>query len=145
MLPGLGFQEILLLGVIALIVIKPQDLPGLFRELGRFTRKMQGMAAEFRQGFDELARQAELDELRREVETLKTAATIPDLEAAMLASGESPPTTVLAPEGTDSIIPDDEPQPAPEFSPEFSPDFTAAPVEDVVPAPAITPSKAEAS
>jgi sec-independent protein translocase protein TatB len=140
MLPGLGFQEILLLGVIALIVIKPQDLPGLFRELGRITRKMQGMAAEFRQGFDELARQAELDQLRREVDTLKTAATIPDLNAALEASGEAPTTTVLPPEGVDSIIPDDEPPLDAEASAPPLPD-------DVIPIvePAIAPRKAEAN
>lgn len=134
MLPGLGFQEILLLGVIALLVIKPQDLPGLFREMGRITRKMQGMAAEFRQGFDELARQAELDELRREVETLKTAATIPDLEAAMLASGETPPAPTIVPDETSAeIMPEGE----------LPPTTLESPEPDVI--PITEPRKAEAT
>jgi sec-independent protein translocase protein TatB len=75
MLPGLGFSEIIVLAVIALLVIGPKDLPVFLRTLGRWTRKMQGMAAEFRQGFDELARQAELDELRKEVDALRRTAT----------------------------------------------------------------------
>ncbi len=83
MLPGLGFQEILLLGVIALLVVGPKDLPVMLRELGKWTRKLQGMAAEFRQGFDELARQAELDELRKEVEAMRAAVTVPDLETVL--------------------------------------------------------------
>ncbi len=80
MLPGLGFQEILLLGVIALLVVGPKDLPVMLRELGKITRKLQAMAAEFRQGFDELARQAELDELRKEVDAMRAATRLPDLE-----------------------------------------------------------------
>jgi len=71
MLPSLGFQEIVLLGIIALVVVGPKDLPLLLRKLGKWTAKLRGMAQEFRTGFDELARQAELDELRREVDALR--------------------------------------------------------------------------
>jgi sec-independent protein translocase protein TatB len=71
MLPSLGFNEILILGVLALVVVGPKDLPLLFRKLGRWTAKLRGMAQEFRTGFDELARQAELDELKREVDALR--------------------------------------------------------------------------
>jgi len=71
MLPSLGFQEIVLLGIIALVVVGPKDLPLLLRKLGTWTAKLRGMAQEFRTGFDELARQAELDELKREVEALR--------------------------------------------------------------------------
>lgn len=111
MLPGLGFQEILLLGVIALLVVGPKDLPLMLRELGKFTRKLQGMAAEFRQGFDELARQAELDELRREVDALRNATRVPDIETVLTAEPDQPkieaatpdsppaPTTIYGPEG----------------------------------------------
>src|SRR5215468_3979551 len=71
MLPSLGFQEIVLLGVLALVVVGPKDLPLLLRKLGQWTAKLRGMAQEFRTGFDELARQAELDELRKEVDALR--------------------------------------------------------------------------
>jgi sec-independent protein translocase protein TatB len=108
MLPGLGFQEILLLGVIALLVVGPKDLPVMLRELGKFTRKLQGMAAEFRQGFDELARQAELDELRKEVDAMRAATRLPDLETALTGPDPAPvvaetpeaaSTTVYGPSG----------------------------------------------
>ncbi len=71
MLPSLGFSEIVLLGILALVVVGPKDLPLLLRKIGRWTAKLRGMAQEFRTGFDELARQAELDELRREVDALR--------------------------------------------------------------------------
>jgi len=79
MLPSLGFQEILLLGVLALVVVGPKDLPLLLRKLGRWTAKLRGMAQEFRTGFDELARQAELDELKREVEALRRTTSITEI------------------------------------------------------------------
>jgi sec-independent protein translocase protein TatB len=79
MLPSLGFQEIVLLAVLALVVVGPKDLPLLFRKLGRWTAKLRGMAQEFRTGFDELARQAELDELKREVDALRRTTSIQDI------------------------------------------------------------------
>ena len=79
MLPSLGFNEIIILGVLALVVVGPKDLPLLFRKLGKWTAKLRGMAQEFRTGFDELARQAELDELKREVEALRRTTSLQDV------------------------------------------------------------------
>ena len=62
----------MIVGVIALIVVGPKDLPILMRKVGQFMARMRSMAAEFRASFDELARQSELDELRREVEALRS-------------------------------------------------------------------------
>jgi sec-independent protein translocase protein TatB len=67
-----GAFEMILIGAIALIVVGPKDLPMLMRKVGQFTAKMRGLAAEFRASFDEMARQSELDELRKEVEALRT-------------------------------------------------------------------------
>lgn len=79
MLPSLGFQEIVLLGVLALIVVGPKDLPLLLRKIGMWTAKLRGMAQEFRTGFDELARQAELDELKKEVEALRRTTSVSNI------------------------------------------------------------------
>lgn len=79
MLPSLGFNEIIILGILALVVVGPKDLPLLFRKLGNWTAKLRGMAQEFRTGFDELARQAELDELKREVEALRRTTSVSDI------------------------------------------------------------------
>jgi sec-independent protein translocase protein TatB len=73
MFPEDRFVELLIIGALALIFIGPKDLPIVMRRIGRFVGKMRGMAAEFRASFDELARQSELDELRKEVEALRTA------------------------------------------------------------------------
>ncbi|HEV7692285.1 MAG TPA: Sec-independent protein translocase protein TatB [Hyphomonadaceae bacterium] len=80
MMPGIGFAEMLLLALVAVVVIGPKDLPLMARKFGRFTGKMRAMAFEFKQGFDELGRQAELEELRKEVADLKKHTGLEDLE-----------------------------------------------------------------
>jgi sec-independent protein translocase protein TatB len=72
MFPEGRIFDFLIVGVVALIVVGPKDLPILMRKVGRFVAHMRGMAAEFRASFDEMARQSELDELRKEVEALRT-------------------------------------------------------------------------
>ncbi|MDP9103261.1 MAG: Sec-independent protein translocase protein TatB [Pseudomonadota bacterium] len=71
-----GFEqfslEMVLVLAVGLMILGPKDLPVVLRRLGQFVGKMRGMAAEFRASFDELARQSEIDELRKEVEALRT-------------------------------------------------------------------------
>lgn len=71
MLPQFGFQEFLVLAIVALVVVGPEDLPLMMRKIGQFVGKMRGMAREFQTAFDDIAKQAELDELRKEIEELK--------------------------------------------------------------------------
>jgi sec-independent protein translocase protein TatB len=71
MLPEIGATELLVIAAVALIVVGPKDLPIMLRKLGQFMAKLRGMAAEFRASFDEMARQSELDELRKEVEAMR--------------------------------------------------------------------------
>jgi len=71
MLPGIGASELVVIAAAALIVVGPKDLPLLMRKVGQFIGRMRLMAAEFRASFDEMARQSELDELRKEVEALR--------------------------------------------------------------------------
>jgi sec-independent protein translocase protein TatB len=78
---GVGGGELLVIATIALIVVGPKDLPVLLRKLGQFTARMRGMAAEFRASFDEMARQTELEELRKEIEGLKNNRLTEDLDA----------------------------------------------------------------
>ena len=69
--PGIGGLEYLVIGIVALIVVGPERLPGMLRQLGKMVAKARGMANEFRASFDEMARQSELDELRKEVQALR--------------------------------------------------------------------------
>lgn len=70
--PGIGGFELVVIGLVALLVVGPKDLPVLMRRVGQMVAKARAMANEFRSSFDEMARQSELDELRKEVEALRS-------------------------------------------------------------------------
>lgn len=76
MFPEGRILDFLIVGVVALIVVGPKDLPVLMRRVGQFVARMRAMAAEFRASFDEIARQSELDELRREVEAMRAGTVV---------------------------------------------------------------------
>ncbi|HEX7800641.1 MAG TPA: Sec-independent protein translocase protein TatB [Asticcacaulis sp.] len=79
MVPGIGGGELVVIAVVALIVVGPKDLPKLLRQLGRMVGKMRRMADEFRTSFEDMARQSELDELRKEVDALRSGQMQPSI------------------------------------------------------------------
>lgn len=113
MLPGLGFSEVLVLGVIALLVVGPKDLPLMLRKLGRQMARLRGLANEFRTGFDELARQAELDELKKEVEALRRGQVFSEADMEQMRVLEPLP----APVATDTASAEPVAAPATELEP----------------------------
>lgn len=71
LMPQIGFFEIVLVAVVALIVVGPKDLPRLMRLAGRLTAQARRLASEFSAAFNQMARETEMEEMRREIETLK--------------------------------------------------------------------------
>jgi sec-independent protein translocase protein TatB len=63
-------SKLLLLGIVALIVIGPKDLPVLLRTIGKYVGIIKRQAAEFRAQFDEAIRESELAELKKDVESM---------------------------------------------------------------------------
>ncbi|RAU22639.1 twin-arginine translocase subunit TatB [Paramagnetospirillum kuznetsovii] len=63
----IGWDEMALIAVVSLIVIGPKDLPVVLRQMGRWTRKAREMASEFQRGIDDMARESELDDLKKQV------------------------------------------------------------------------------
>ena len=78
--PGIGVPELLVLLVLALVVVGPKDLPLMVRRVGQFVGRMRGLARDFQRSFDELGREAELAELRKEVDALKRANPISEVK-----------------------------------------------------------------
>ncbi len=66
----ISWTEFLLIGIVALIFIGPKELPGVLRTLGQYTRKIRGMAAEFQNQFQEAMREAEMADLKKEVDDM---------------------------------------------------------------------------
>ena len=60
----IGMSELLIIGVVALIVVGPKDLPGMFRTLGRFTAKIKAMGREFSRAMDNAADEAGVNEIK---------------------------------------------------------------------------------
>lgn len=66
----ISWTEFLLIGVVALIVIGPKELPGVMRTLGQYTRKARSMAADFQNQFQEAMREAEMADLKKQVDDI---------------------------------------------------------------------------
>jgi sec-independent protein translocase protein TatB len=119
MIPGMGGMEMLVIAVLALVVVGPKDLPVLLRRLGKFTGKVRNMANEFRASFDEMARQSELDELRKEVDALRNQQAQPlgpELENHLRESGadlNAMPTVSIRPIDPEPELPFEAPDAAP--------------------------------
>ena len=64
----MSWGEVMVIGAVALIVIGPKDLPKALRTLGQFTSRIRRMAAEFQGQFNEAMREAELDEVKRQIQ-----------------------------------------------------------------------------
>ncbi|TVR06948.1 MAG: twin-arginine translocase subunit TatB [Salinarimonadaceae bacterium] len=101
----LSWGEILLIGAVALVVIGPKDLPGALRTIGRMIGKARRMAGDFQSQFNEALREADLDQVRRDVEGLNKAAsnftnparTIRDeVKGAIDGAGKKPAATDTA-------------------------------------------------
>ena len=73
-----SWSHILILLTVALVVVGPKDLPRLMNIAGRWAGKARNMANEFKRSFDDMARQSELDELRAEVEKLRSNDPVAD-------------------------------------------------------------------
>jgi sec-independent protein translocase protein TatB len=91
---GIGYSELLVIGIIGLVVIGPKDLPRVMREVGRWVGKAQGMARHFRSGIDTMIREAELEEMekkwREENERIMREHPLLDPGAEMLPLGGAP-------------------------------------------------------
>lgn len=63
---GVGWPELMVVAVVTVLVVGPKELPRVLRTFTMFVRKAQGLAREFTSGMEDLARQADLDDLKKE-------------------------------------------------------------------------------
>ncbi len=99
----ISWTEFLLIGVVALVVIGPKELPAVMRTLGQWTRKVRGMAADFQNQFQEALREAEMADLKQQVDDMaqgiKNYDPLKDVRDDFEAIGkdvEAPPQAVAA-------------------------------------------------
>jgi sec-independent protein translocase protein TatB len=140
----IGWGELVVIGIVALIAIGPKELPTVLRTLGQYMGKVRRMAAEFQGQFQEAMREAEMADLKKQAEDLKSsvseltnfdpmASTQKEIERAfeLPEAGAASEATVEAPSGTPSALPEPAQQvevnvPLPELpSPVSEKDFAA--------------------
>jgi sec-independent protein translocase protein TatB len=142
-----GWGELILIGIVALVAIGPKELPGALRTLGQWVAKVRRMATEFQSQFHEAMREAELAELKKEVDEMAVKAESythfdpideirKDIETAA-----GPPPALDAPPSTPS-----EPAAA-QSSPsvETSPDSASSPTPPSSPTPTQVMAEAPAA
>jgi sec-independent protein translocase protein TatB len=118
-----SWSHILILLIVALVVVGPKDLPRLMRIVGQWMGKARAMADQFKKSFDDMARQTELDELRKEIDNLRNERPLADVERDLnraiipeeMRSSVPPPQSVSAePVETESAPHLDPPQDVPD-------------------------------
>ena len=134
----IGWSELLLIGIVALIAIGPKELPGALRTLGQWMAKIRRMAAEFQGQFQEAMREAEIDQLKKDMDDMaakakdytqfdpmedvrrdieKSLGDLPPLDQPGAAASAGPPavdaqTATLPPAETPQPLPPPAEQPA---------------------------------
>lgn len=73
MFGDIGWAELLVIGVVALIVIGPEDLPQMFRQIGRFTAKIRAMGREFSRAMEQAAKDSGVNDVAKDLKAATSA------------------------------------------------------------------------
>lgn len=95
---GIGYTELIVIALVAIIVIGPKDLPKVLRAFGRTMQKVRGMAREFQGHLDQAMREAGVDDIKKELNNLKTMNPVEDLKKEVNSIAASNPIPQVAKE-----------------------------------------------
>lgn len=146
----LSWGEIVLIGAAAVIFIGPKELPGAIRTLGKFMGKARTMAREFQNNVDDMIREADLEEVKKQVQSAQNVATggmsglTGAIQNAIDPKGELQ-KAIAAPEALAApslSAPASSPAPAADPAPPATPETTATTVEPAEPPAAPVTAKA---
>lgn len=84
----IGWQEFILIALVAVVVVGPKDLPRVIRSVGQWIRKARSLASEFQGSLEEMAREAELDDVRRELQSASSGGIGATIEKHVDPDGE---------------------------------------------------------
>lgn len=107
----IGWSELLVIAVVAIVVVGPKDLPKLMRTFGHYAGKLRRAASDFQRQFEEAMRESEIDEVRKAIESVRD---------------ETPSLDLKAPIDKPMMLPKPKPEPA-RPSPEAAPETAPAP------------------
>jgi sec-independent protein translocase protein TatB len=154
----IGWSEMAVILLVALVVIGPKDLPKVARQIGKWSAKARSMARDFQRSIDDMAREAELDDIKNEIQKASRGDIRRTIEKAIDPDGalsrsmdlKSPPpppvaaaASTVAPSVAAATAGSLSPTPAElaDHEPEPPPD-TAGPPPDMAEPPSSTPPPA---
>lgn len=108
MIPQIGFAEMMVLALLAIIVVGPKDLPVLMRKMGAMMGKVRAMGQEFKDAFADMEAETEMAELRKEIQALKDMGKLTDDDL----SNEMREIDVAVRDATDFSNPKSDPKPS---------------------------------
>jgi sec-independent protein translocase protein TatB len=77
----IGWSELLVIAVVAIVVVGPKDLPKLMRGFGQYAGKLRRSASDFQRQFEEAMRESEVAEVKKAIESVRTETPSLDLKA----------------------------------------------------------------
>jgi sec-independent protein translocase protein TatB len=105
----IGWSELLVIGIVALVVIGPKDLPQAFRVAGQWVAKARNLAREFQSHVDDMVRESDMSDMKREFSDMTRVPEIDEIEADLMRGevpksegskkevGKDEPSTVITP------------------------------------------------
>ena len=126
----IGWSELLVIAVVALIAIGPKELPGVLRMVGQYMGKVRRMASEFQGQFQDAMREAEMADMKKHVDEMSDAAKgFTDFDPLAASTPVPPPAPAAEPAGASpEVAAASLPAPvSPDASIPHSPDLTIAP------------------
>ena len=79
----IGWSELLVIAVVAIVVVGPKDLPKLMRTFGHYAGKLRRAASDFQRQFEEAVRESEIDEVRKAIESVRDQTPSVDLKGTV--------------------------------------------------------------
>jgi sec-independent protein translocase protein TatB len=84
----IGWSELLVIGVVALIVIGPKDLPRVLKTVGYWVRKARNVSREFQSSIEQMVREAELEDVKKEIEKVSSLDLHKEIEKTVDPTGD---------------------------------------------------------
>src|SRR5436853_2609932 len=137
----ISWGKLVIIGVVALLVIGPKELPAVLRQLGQWMTKIRRMAAEFQGQFQDAMREAEMADLKKQFDettsAIKSTFDTTDIKNELEKMIQDPVGTTPGAPNVAATPPSDPTAPAPEIPPNAPTDPVALGTTPVAPAPAL--------
>ena len=100
----IGWDELLVIAIVALVVIGPKDLPHAFRIAGRWMARARTMAREFQSHIDDLMQESELNDLKREISDVPRPRIMDEIDGELM-SGHMPSKPLMTEPAKPGVAP----------------------------------------